>query len=460
LADSYLTVYPDAGSGNTTVDGHLAASYSAGESWAYMRGDVGNYANATDTSGVCARLRCDGNEDEWDTIYRGILTFDTSALTGAASISAANLSLYIYLVDNSFTDSLAVVGATPADNNALVNGDYDEVGSTLYATAAAMSGLSANQYNDFALNGTGLAAISKTGITGIGTRMESDRANTEPEWSSGADSDVGIRWADYADVTSDPKLVITYTLGGGSPYTLTADAGAFTLSGTAATLLWKQILDAAAGSFVLTGSAVTMNKGFTMAAAAGSFTLSGTAADLLHDHTLDAAAGSYTLSGTAAGLLHAHLLDAAAGSFVLSGTAATLLQKQILTASGGTFTLSGTAADLLHDQILDAAGGTFTLTGTAADLLRGYAIDAGSGTFTLTGTAADLLHHRVFPVGSGAFVLTGFDATLTYAALFSGTAGVNTFTVTALPKNLLSVTMADNELSVDTLPNNEFEVVV
>ena len=457
MADSYLTVYPDAGTGNTTVDGR--AYRTTNGTWAEIRGGAGEGAGDTDafTSGVY--YLATAAEGQWTILIRSIYTLDTSALTAAANISAATFSVYPTSKDDGLSDSIALVGSTPANDNALVAADYGQVGTTLYAPVIALADITLDTYNAFTLNGTGLAAISKTGITKLGLTGEHDRAGIDP-WIDSQRTDFVTYFADQADTTYDPKLVITYTTGGGSPYTLTADAGAFTLTGTAATLLWKQILDAAAGSFVLTGSAVTMNKGFTMAAAAGSFTLSGTAADLLHDHTLDAAAGSYTLSGTAAGLLHAHLLDAAAGSFVLSGTAATLLQKQILTASGGTFTLSGTAADLLHDQILDAAGGTFTLTGTAADLLRGYAIDAGSGTFTLTGTAADLLHHRVFPVGSGAFVLTGFDATLTYAALFSGTAGVNTFTVTALPANLLSVTMADNELSVDTLPNNEFEVVV
>lgn len=411
-----LTVYPDAGTGNTTVDGPVARYNTSGDSWADIRTGAGNLTEPTSSAVDCVRYRCDANTDKWDFMYRAIFTFDTSALGSGASISAADFCIYITGIDNSFTDSLAVVGATPANDNNLVDADYGQVGSTLYATAVALAGLSTSQYNNISLNATGLAAISKTGITKLGTRGEHDRSDSEPAWSSGADSDLDICYADYADVTSDPKLVITYTLGG-SPYTLTADPGSFTLTGTAASLLWKQVLSASAGSFTQTGSAVTFLKGKTMAADAGSYTLTGTATDLLW--------------------------------------------KQILAADAGSYSLTGTAADLLHAQILDAAGGIFTFTGTAADLLQGYAIDADPGSFTLTGTAADLFYHRVFPVGSGAFTLTGTDATLLYAALFSGTAGVNTFTVGTLPVNLLSVTtLPDNDLVVTTLPANELDVTV
>ena len=413
-----LTVYPDVGTGNTTVDGQTGRE-GVDETWATIRGSAGTTFATGGTSHYNGYILSSTTNDQWAGVRRCLYLFDTSALTGAASISAATFSLCDDGKSDNYADSIAVVSSNPASDNDVIAADYSTLGSTLFAAALDITAINAGVYNDFALNGAGLAAISKTGITKFGTLSEADRANSMPAWASNVSSYWKARTADYTGTAKDPKLVITYTLGG-SPYTLTADAGSFTQTGTAATLLQGYAFDADAGSYTQTGTAVTMRKGFTMAVDAGSFTLTGSDARPWIGYAIDA--------------------------------------------DPGAFVLSGTAADLLHAQILDAAGGSFTLTGTAgtlADLLRGYAIDADAGAFALTGTAADLLYHRVFPVGSGAFTLTGTDATLLYAALFSGTAGVNTFTVGTLPVNLLSVmTLPDNDLAVTTLPANELDVTV
>ena len=66
-------------------------------------------------------------------------------------------------------------------------------------------------YYDFILNATGLAAISKTGITKIGLRESAyDAPNIAPPWVSGHGRTLYIRYAD--DGSYKPKLVITYDL--------------------------------------------------------------------------------------------------------------------------------------------------------------------------------------------------------------------------------------------------------
>jgi len=120
------------------------------------------------------------------------------------------------------------------------------------------------------------------------------------------------------------QVVITYTPGSGSPYSLPADPGTFTLTGAAATLLRHYPLDAEFGSFVLTGTAAT----------------------LLALRELDAEFGSFVLTGTAADLLALRKLPCDPGTFALTGTAATLLALRKLPCDPGTFALTGTAADL------------------------------------------------------------------------------------------------------------------
>lgn len=87
-------------------------------------------------------------------------------------------------------------------------------------------------------------------------------------------------------------------------YTLSAAAGSFAETGTAATPKhgWKPA--AAAGSFAITGSTATLNKGKFLAAAAGAFAETGTAATPKHGWKLAAAAGSFVVTGSTATLTY------------------------------------------------------------------------------------------------------------------------------------------------------------
>lgn len=194
-----------------------------------------------------------------------------------------------------------------------------------------------------------------------------------------------------------PAIPLFYTVAGagGGAYTLTADSGSFTQSGTAANLLFNRYLGANAGSYTLSGTDASLERGWTITADAGSFNLSGTDASLEFGRYLSAAAGSYTLSGTDADLLY--------------GSGYTL------TAEAGSFTVSGTAASLLFDRILTADTGSYTLNGTAATLARGWTITANAGSYTYTGTDAALLFKAVLSAEAGSYSIVGPDTTLTYS---------------------------------------------
>lgn len=140
---------------------------------------------------------------------------------------------------------------------------------------------------------------------------------------------------------------------GGSPYTMTADSGSFTL----------------------TGNATGLQAGRKMVAASATYTLTGNASTLTVARKLAAATGSFTLTGNAAGLKAARKLVAASGAFTLTGNAATLTY----TPAGYTYTMS-------------AAAGTFTLTGNATALQVARKMTAGTGGFTLTGNDVTFTH--------------------------------------------------------------------
>lgn len=88
----------------------------------------------------------------------------------------------------------------------------------------------------------------------------------------------------------------------------------------------------------------------------GAFTFTGSAATLRisQDYLLAVDSGTFSFTGTAATLLHIQhrSLAAGSGSFAFTGTDATLTHavERMLAADSGAFTFTGTAADLTADQ--------------------------------------------------------------------------------------------------------------
>jgi hypothetical protein len=182
----------------------------------------------------------------------------------------------------------------------------------------------------------------------------------------------------------------------GTSYTLTADPGSFSATGTAASLKYGRVLQAASGSFAVTGTAATLKKGYSLQAGSGSFSATGTAATLRYGRVIQAAAGSFGVTGTDASLKYGRVLAAQSGTFQITGTDATLTYgtagSYTLTAQSGSFSVSGTAATLRYGRKLSADSGSFAFTGTAASLRYARKIIAEAGTFSLTGTAATLTY--------------------------------------------------------------------
>lgn len=142
---------------------------------------------------------------------------------------------------------------------------------------------------------------------------------------------------------------------------LSAESGSYSLSGTDATLTYVQpnncyllqengdrLLQENGDDLLLE---VCSTADYTLTADPGSYSLTGTAATFRHNRVIDAEAGSFTLTGTDASLLHHKVLTAGGGSFTLSGTAATLIYTEVnrtLECEPGVFTLTGTAATLCY----------------------------------------------------------------------------------------------------------------
>jgi len=107
---------------------------------------------------------------------------------------------------------------------------------------------------------------------------------------------------------------------------------------------------------------------YTLTGDAGAFTLTGVAAGLLAARKITGDAATFTLTGIAAGLLAARKITSAAGSFILSGIDATLNKGITLTAAAGSFIETGIDATLRIARAITGAVGSFILTGNAAGL--------------------------------------------------------------------------------------------
>lgn len=210
------TFYPDANPESTSVDGYVARYVAAGEAWGDLRTGAGTLAGDTLAELYQTLIVCDDENDKYRQITRCILLFDTSAIGSGNQVDSATFSLYgTAKLDNaSITPDLCLVSSNPASNTSLAASDYGTLGSTLFCDAVVTyAAWDTSDYNDFALNSSGIAAVTVTGVSKFGVRNKNyDFDGSAPAWSSTNDSYLK---AYHADQGSDkPKLVVSYSATG------------------------------------------------------------------------------------------------------------------------------------------------------------------------------------------------------------------------------------------------------
>lgn len=214
VGSTTTTVYPEAGTGATSVDGDAYHFFSAGTSWATVQsatGDTTDGDSATPDSIQINSSTDSGNK--WRLILRLFFHFDTSSIPDTDSISAATLSIQGSSKSDglSISPTLNIYQSTAASNNTIIAGDYDQVGTTAFSSNITFAGFSTSAYNDWVLNASGLSNITKTGTSKFALRESAyDAPNVEPAWVSGTNSNMFVIMADAVGTTTDPKLVITH----------------------------------------------------------------------------------------------------------------------------------------------------------------------------------------------------------------------------------------------------------
>ena len=197
------TFYPDASPETTSVDGYVT---QRGGTYATVQADtVGDTANDSGTGAEVNNLKTGATYY----VYRAFFLFDTSSIPDSDTISSAVFSAYGFSVGNADSDSMSVVASTPASNTALVLADFDQVGTTKFATDIPLGSWNTAGYNDFTLNGSGVAAVTKTGISKFALRMAKDISATQPTGLNYAE----MYMAEQSGTTNDPKLVVVHAAG-------------------------------------------------------------------------------------------------------------------------------------------------------------------------------------------------------------------------------------------------------
>jgi len=212
-----LTAYPAAGA-NSPVDG-LVSYANTDQTFANIRSGAGNSAN--NTSNVFdVVLTTSTTTNQFYTLSRGIMCFDTSSLGGTATVSAVMLSLWFVFGQNALGSPEAhISGATPASTSSLANSDYNQLGTTSFGNIAYAS-LGSGAYNDFTLNSSGISNVNQSGVSSYGLQLSWDINNSfTGSWPGNfQQSLLEFYAADQTGTSSDPKLVVTYTSGGGEPF--------------------------------------------------------------------------------------------------------------------------------------------------------------------------------------------------------------------------------------------------
>lgn len=151
-------------------------------------------------------------------ISRSILTFNTAALGSSATISSAVFSIHSVINGGASTETAnpanpALVGATPSNTTTFSDTDFAQLGLVRFAdTDVPLSTWRAtDNYVNWTLNASGIAAIDKVGVTKLGIRQSNDFSDaTAPTLLS---SGTGLS-AEQSGALADPKLVVTYNAVG------------------------------------------------------------------------------------------------------------------------------------------------------------------------------------------------------------------------------------------------------
>lgn len=208
-----LTAYPDANPETNSVDGGTwLVDSSTDRAWSTIRSAGANNVSDSATTIVVGGYFCSTTSNQFWGLYRSFFLFNTSSIGATGAITAATLSLFGSSKQNTAGGNFNtnIYSSNPASNTSLSTSDHGSLGTTAFSSNIAYNSWNASAYNSFALNSSGIAAISKTGITKFGGRTANDAENVAPTWASFGNANIQCYSADQSGTGNDPRLSVTY----------------------------------------------------------------------------------------------------------------------------------------------------------------------------------------------------------------------------------------------------------
>ena len=158
--------------------------------------------------------------DDYLDHWRGLVTWDTSAIPDDAIISSAIVSVYGRSKHNSLGDvDFSIIEAHPSDKRAYVELDYHKTTFIRMASDIPYVSFDNEGWNELTLNPSGLTTISKTGLTTFMFTHSADVDNSSLTWVIGPDDEgdepaSGFCFVGVNDTTRDfkPFITINYNL--------------------------------------------------------------------------------------------------------------------------------------------------------------------------------------------------------------------------------------------------------
>lgn len=215
IGNTTSTFYPDPHTETVSVDGRVYRTASS-NTWASMRGGTGNGHDDATSPLNGPLLEASATANRWSTLVRSLFVFDTSAIPDGNTITSATFSVTCTGKADPFNGQVGITEGACASNTDLVNADFqsNESLTTRWCdTDIAISAISTtgSTYNNWSLNASGIAGISKTGVTKIGLKLNHDIDNTEPTYSTSASEFITVNHSENSGTSADPKLVVEHS---------------------------------------------------------------------------------------------------------------------------------------------------------------------------------------------------------------------------------------------------------
>lgn len=195
---------------------YSAGSNPAGASWDSYRAGSGSGIQTSASNAYFCLLEASSATDKWRVMYRSQFPFDTSSIGSGSTITSATFKLYGLGKNNvlGVLTAINIYNTTGTFTTLVDKSDHQLVGDTEYSTRITYANWDVG-YNSFALNSSGLSAISKTGYTRFSTREAiHDGDDSEPTWSGSGYTGMYGHHSTQIGTDKDPYLEVAYTTGG------------------------------------------------------------------------------------------------------------------------------------------------------------------------------------------------------------------------------------------------------